>query len=88
MTATGNSFDFTEEEDQIISTQRLKIRKMFKRGLYAIYFIGVMYSLRNRVQMYGAIRPIEYFETFEASKHLEQKKSSFLVRFFLICLLT
>ena len=82
-TMTANSFDFTEEEEQIISTQRLKVRKMFKRGLYAIYFMGIMYTLRNRVQMYGAIRPIEYFEAFEANKFSPSKKTSFLVRYLL-----
>lgn len=74
---TANSFD---EDDPIISTHRMRIRRIFKRGLYAIYFIGVMYSFRNRVQMYGAIRPIQYYEKFEANKHIEQKKKSFLVK--------
>ena len=40
--------------------------------------MGVMQTFRNRVQMYGALRPIEYFEQFEAKKVVEKKKS-FLV---------
>jgi len=37
----------------------------------------VMQTFRNRVQMYGALRPIEYYDQFEGKK-VEYKKVSFL----------
>jgi len=68
------------DDDTIIMTERQTlVRKRFRKVLYASYFMGLMQTFRNRVQMYGALRPIEYFEQFEGQKVVQERKFSFLV---------
>ena len=38
-----------------------------------------MFSFKNRVVLYGAIRPIEYYATVEAHKKPVVRKEKFLV---------
>ena len=79
MTRRSSDSDSSDYDTVILSGRQAIARKRFKKVLYASYFMGVMQTFRNRVQMYGALRPIEYFEQFEAKK-VVQKKKSFLVR--------
>jgi len=61
-----------------LTDQQKKIRKKIKRALHVIYFIGIMQTLRNKVKIYGAIRPVEYFNNFksEAEKETEKEKAT------------
>ena len=76
------SLDLSVDEPPI-SVQRMKVRKRFRRGLLAMYFIGIMFSLRNKVQICGALRPVEYFEAFEPIKIVQEEKPGFLVLLYL-----
>ena len=66
-----------------MSIQRMKVRKRFRRCFLAMYFIGIMFSLRNKVQICGALRPVEYFEAFEPIKIIQEEKQGFLVLLYL-----
>lgn len=70
--------DVSSDDEDTIDTERKRLRKIFKKGLYALYFIGIMFSLRNRVQIYGALRPKEHFNSFGALKEVEKKKGLFV----------
>lgn len=67
------------DDDPAVALKRQKVRKRFRRSFLAVYFIGIMFSLRNKVQICGALRPIEYYEAFESMKPpvpKEEKTSS------------
>jgi hypothetical protein len=50
-----------------------------KKSFYVVYFIGLMLSLRNRVKLLGAYKPIDDINDLEKEKLFIQHKS-FLVR--------
>lgn len=72
--ASSNSSD----DEEFLTPEQLRLRKAFKKALYATYFVGVMISFKNKVKVYGALRPIEYLEEFESNRP-KAKHNSILV---------
>ena len=70
---TINGSESSDDEDYLTPEQK-RLRKMLKRGLYATYFVGVMISFKNKVKVYGALRPIEYLEEFEKVQPKSKQK--------------
>lgn len=79
--ATLNTSE-SSEEDEPISEHRMRLRRILKKNFLATYFMGILFCFKNRVQIYGALRPIEYFKEFEAKKSIK-KKHNYFVRDFL-----
>ena len=75
----SNSDNDEEDTGYLRPLVRTRLQRVFRRTLLASYFIGVMFAFRNRVQLYGAIRPIEYYEVFEEKKEAVVEEYSFLV---------
>ena len=69
--------DLSDDED--MSEERITLRKKLKRSLYVSYFLGILFSMKNRVKIYGALRSVEHVKQFEVNK-VEKKKHNFLVR--------
>lgn len=62
-----------------MSDERIALRKKLKRSLFVAYFLGILFSMKNRVKIYGALRSIEHVKQFEVHK-IEKKKTNFFVR--------
>ena len=71
----------SDEEEKPFTDQQMKTRKRFRKALHVLYFIGIMQTLRNKVKIYGALRPIDYFNNFksEAEALPPPKKTGILV---------
>jgi len=71
----------SDEEEKPLTEKQIKNRKRIKKALHVSYFIGVMQTLRNKVKIYGALRPLTYFNNFksEAEALPPPKKTGILV---------
>ena len=46
-----------------------------------IYFIGIMFTLKNRVKVMGAIRPVDHLKEFEKEKNVEIRTACLVHKF-------
>ena len=58
--------DDTTNDDAIENRKRLMAK--LRTGCLVVYFIGILHSLRNRVKVMGALRPVEHLKEFEKEK--------------------
>jgi len=74
----------SDEEEKPLTDKQMKIRQKMRKALNVLYFIGIMQTLRNKVKIFGALRPVEYFNNFKSEAEAEQtvpKKTGILVIF-------
>lgn len=70
-----------DDEVEEKTLERKHLRNILKRSFRVAYFIGILYSMKNRVKIYGALRPIDQVKEFDSGQSAPKRKS-LLVFFF------
>ncbi len=70
-----------DDEVEEKTLERKHLRNILKRSFRVAYFIGILYSMKNRVKIYGALRPIDQVKEFDSSKNVTQRKSLLVIFF-------
>ena len=72
-------------DDEVVeekSLERKHLRNILKRSFRVAYFLGILFSMKNRVKIYGALRPIDQVKEFDSSNNAPKRKS-YLVNFYI-----
>lgn len=59
--------------------RKIRLSRLFRKGLNAGYFIGSVIALTNQIKVRGSVKAVSYLQKSQTKKFIEQKKS-FLVR--------
>jgi len=64
-----------DDEVEEKTLERKHLRNILKKSFRVAYFLGILFSMKNRVKIYGALRPIDQVKEFDSGNNAPKRKS-------------